>query len=283
MKIKKIGLSVLMATIIILLLASCDIKEDETIVLSNKSFKQVKENTSDKKNSSYNDEKEACQIIAVGSDNWYPYQLRDENGEAYGAGYEILKEILQPLGMKVQLGESKPFKRLLTELEDGTTDVFVGLYFNEERKKKYNYTKEFAVDEVKIFVSKERTFEFNGFEDLKGKLGIINKGASYGNEFEAAKEYLTLKEVNDVKQQYEMLMNGQVDYYISAYHNAMQNLKKEGFKGKIIPLPKNVKENKVHFLVSKNSPLSDMIPQINEKLDKMKEDGVLDEIINKYD
>lgn len=265
-------------------LVGCDLEKDEEIVLSDAEFKKINQTTEDQSSQAKESTKENVnlKIVAGGTEGWYPYQLRDEQGNAYGAGYDVLKAIVEPMGITVETSEGKPFNRLLKEVEDGTIDVFVGLYHNEEREKIYNYTESFAIDEIKVFVPKEKKFNFKSYNDLHGKVGIIPKGASFGDEFQKEKTNLTLREVTDTKKGFEMMLKGEADYYISAYYDVSAQMKDLGYNDEFVALPKNVNANELYFVVSKNSPLSDFIPKINEKLNQMKSDGSIYEILNKY-
>ncbi|MCH4889514.1 transporter substrate-binding domain-containing protein [Acidaminobacter sp. JC074] len=260
---KKIGL-----IIIFLLLVSCVNENviDENISDDVKPHETIDTNT----------------VYAVGSYDWYPYQMMDENKQPYGMSYDILELILEDTDFNVVRNKVEPFRRQLQDLETGKVDVFVGLYFNEDRDKKYIYTLPFSKDEVCVFVRTDNIISFTSYADLSEFVGLIPDGASYGDTFENNKHLLNLREVKDEKHRLDLLLNEEVDYYISAYGDVMDDANQYGYEELITCLDKKIQVNDVYFVISKHSPLADHIDYINEQIQTLSDKGILTEIKESY-
>lgn len=221
-------------------------------------------------------------IIAAGTENWQPYQMFDEEGQAIGAAYEILEKILEGMDVEIETGSYMPFSRQLAELKEGDIDVFVGLYYNDQRNEDYVYTESFAEDKICVFVHIDNLFTFDSYSDLYGKIGAQPKGASFGNEFEEEKDNLTIREIEAEESRIQMLVDGEIDYYISAYYDVTSDLRNMGMEEIIVPLDKYIASNEVYFVISKHSVLTEYLDEINARIIEFKESGEIETIIDKY-
>lgn len=221
-------------------------------------------------------------IRLAGSSDWNPYQLTDQDGNPTGMGYEVLELIIKPLGFETTRTDIQPFRRQLELLEIGDIDVFVGLYFTEDRNDKYVYTRSFATDEICVFVKKDSPIVFEKYEDLIGYTGIIPDGATYGDQFETMKDSLTIREINDKQARLDFIINGEADYYISAYSDVMNDIKEFGYENEFDILEKRIEINEVYFVISKASELVNYLDLINASIESMTVDGTIEKIEEKY-
>lgn len=60
------------------------------------------------------------ETLRLVTDAWAPY-VYEEDGQAAGLDYELTREVLQRLGVKLDL-QFLPWKRCLLELEQGNAD-----------------------------------------------------------------------------------------------------------------------------------------------------------------
>jgi len=79
-----------------------------------------------------------------------------------------------------------------------------------------------------------------------------------------------------------LIINQRWDYYISDYLDGMSNLKEAGLQDKIIPLPHPIDKNNVHFAFSRKSTCQYLIPQINQVIERLKHDGFISRMTEKY-
>lgn len=53
-----------------------------------------------------------------------------------------------------------------------------------DRAKKFVYSESYHIEEFRIFVRSDRTFDFQNLNSLKGKLGLRPLGGTYGHHFD---------------------------------------------------------------------------------------------------
>ncbi len=78
------------------------------------------------------------------------------------------------------------------------------------------------------------------------------------------------------------MVQGRGDAHVASRHMVNYNLKKLGFKGKIIELPHPVASLFAHLCLGKNSKYVDVLPEFNKVIKTMKQDGSIDVIFEKY-
>ena len=228
---------------------------------------------------------QACQVLRVGGENeWLPIAyINKETGEPEGIAYDFAKIIGEKLNIPVELNATLPWKRMLLYLEKGELDMTVALYWTKEREVLYQYTIPYFENEARVFVLKGNEFTFEKLEDLIDRRGALSLG-TLGEEFETfAKQHkLRLQRVKTTTLITRKLLAGRYDYFSLDYLNGMLYLKDEGLQGQIVPLPHPVSTAAVHFALSRQSPCLALLPQINAVIEKSKQDGTLQAIVDKY-
>jgi len=228
---------------------------------------------------------QACQVLRVGgTDDWLPVAyINKETGVAEGIAHDFAKIVGGKLDIPVELNATLPWKRMLVYLQQGEIDMTVALYRTQEREVSYQFTNPYLENEARVFVVKGKEFSFEKFEDLIGRVGGLTLG-SYGEEFETfAKQHkLRLERVKSMYQLTQKLLLGRNDYFILDYLSGMLALKEEGLQEQIVPLPHPVSTAAVHLALSRQSPCLALVPQINAVIEKSKQDGTLQAIVDKY-
>jgi len=142
----------------------------------------------------------------------------------------------------------------------------------------------FLKNSVRLFVLKDNEFSFNKFEDLIGKKGVKPIGAKYGEEFEnyVVEHDIKVAEVGDKVNGFKMLESKRVDFVISDIFDGQNYLRGVGLQDTMVPLEKEVMSTDVLYLVSRNSPLADLVPQLEEALRQMRSEGLLETFEMRY-
>lgn len=129
-----------------------------------------------------------------------------------------------------------------------------------DRAKKFVYSESYHIEEFRIFVRSDRTFDFQNLNSLKGKLGLRPLGGTYGHHFDSfAADNLQIEEYAHYGSGMKRIHNGRRDFLVLALFDGLISAKKYGFASEIIPLPKNAVQLPVHFLISKKSPCRGLI------------------------
>ena len=221
------------------------------------------------------------EIRVAAAANWSPYSGRDKNGQGIGPAYELIKRIVEPMGIKVIVLNDQPWPRLVAGVKKGTIDVILTAYkvdpFGE-------YSEAYGVDEVKAFVKPGKEFELKTVADLATKIGVQPQGAGYDRTFSALAPGLEFRfrQNSDAKVCIEMVLNELGDYYVSGYHDVLSKLKAAGYENKLIDLENPVYTQEVVMVFSKVSPAIKLLPEINAGIKKYRADGTVDKMIHGY-
>ncbi len=225
-----------------------------------------------------------CQSIKVnGPSGWEPVSYRGADGQLSGMAVEVANRVFSQLRVELKFGPKLPWKRQLYQLENGTIDLIIAAYFNDDRDKRFVYSEPYHIEKISIFVHRDRVFEFQNLDNLKGKIGLRPLGGTYGNHFDKfAKDNLSIREYSDAGSNIHRIYQGHEDYVILALLDGLISAKKYGHYSKVIPLPKEVAKLPIHFLLSKKSPCIKLIERINPILTNLKSSSFTKNIEEKY-
>lgn len=221
-------------------------------------------------------------LVASGHPAWPPimYQKGDQ---IVGAGTEIVSMIFSDLGIKSTFKFSGSWDEVQKKTKEGSIDVLVAAYKTKERETYMDYSIAYTVDPVSLIVKKGKTFSYGKWDDLIGKKGVMTIGDSYGQGFDNfIKEKLTLENVKTPKEAFDLVINGEVDYFVYALYSAQDYIFKNKLSDKIEILPKYISTEDFYITISKKSSFAKFLPQINKSIEKYIKDGTIKKIIEKH-
>ncbi|MCP3925292.1 MAG: amino acid ABC transporter substrate-binding protein [Desulfobacterales bacterium] len=205
-----------------------------------------------------------------------------ETKKITGISYDLIMEIGKKLNIPVKF-QILPWKRMLVYLDQGEIDVILGIYWTKKRSEIYHYSSPFLQNEARVFVLKEKKFNFRSFKDLIGKRGDIPPGGSFGDKFDKfSKKHLKLSGIKDRSSRIKRLLLGRCHYFIADYMDGMWTLNEQGMADKIVPLPKAVSKTQVYFAMSRKSKCPNIAAEITNYIEIFKNDGTMKSIIRRY-
>lgn len=214
--------------------------------------------------------------------DWPPFTPEKYGTTTEGLSYVLMEAIFSRIGIEIQL-ELYPQKRMLQTLKEGTKDAATVISINKERSKYIEFSEPIFQKKGLLFYRKEKnkTFEWETYEDLKGLIIGVVRGHNYGDEFrEAVKKYdLKLEEVSTVEQNFKKLVAGRIDIFLEIELTAIQFLRKKEYRDKIASAEKPYYTKDYHIGFSKNAKAILFLPLVNRAIREMKKDGSLEDII----
>lgn len=226
---------------------------------------------------------EKTPLVISGLPNYAPV-LWEENGILVGIGADLARRIFDELGVAIRF-EALPFRRALKYAETGKVDVLAGIYKTEDRESYIAYSEPFMDDEGVLFVRMGNEFDYENHSDLIGKKGIINKGYSWGNEFDHyIVRHLDTVALETPDQAFALLINDDrgMDYYLYGHIPGLMVIRRMGLEGKVVSLPRYVTKESFYFGFSKKSKYYELIPKVNAIMRKLVADHLVDELTDKY-
>lgn len=248
------------------------------LMVNNKKEIAVEETTED--STSSEETTSSKKITILGAQGWLPYVFATEEGQVpEGAGFDIFERALEGTGYTMEVQPVVGWSRLLELVKMSQIDVVAGIYYNDERAEVYEFSEPFAQDRTVLWVKAGKEFDFSTLSDLDGKIAVLPSGGSYGDDFEAQKEKMTVKSVEGKDQAFELLLSDLGDFYVSSYTDMKASIIKNGYEDKIVALPKSIAENDVYFVMALDNPNVAVMDQLNENIKAMKASGEIEEIL----
>jgi polar amino acid transport system substrate-binding protein len=219
-----------------------------------------------------------------------PMRYFDSNKQVKGLDIEIVDHIFKKLGVKyrVELIDSNP--RLEVGWKNGDYDMLLTFSYKEERAKYLTYPKESHLDvKWNFFILEENSkkITFNTLEDLKGLTIGVSTGKSYTPEFwGAGKSFLKFDEIAQDDLQMGKLDGGRIDIVPLETVAALHKIKNGSFKKKMTFLKKPLSSKPYYntFVKASTYPgIDELAAKYDIALKKMKQDGSLKTILEKYE
>lgn len=225
----------------------------------------------------------SCETLSVnGADGWYPYFART-NPNKLGIMGDIVLTAAERSGLEVSLNPLIPWKRILFNLRYGNLDIIAGALRTQQREKQFEYSVPVHFAELRVFVRKDRSFDYTHISDLSGKSGGKVRGMSLGQEAdEYAFENLVIDDVPSPKSLFQMVASGRLDYGIFYWSTGKQEVSKRNLTSVIEILPNAVSKEGLYIAFSKNSRCQSEISLLNDEIERMKRDGSIESIIQYY-
>lgn len=223
-------------------------------------------------------------VLIVATSNEIPFAYIDpKTGSFSGINADILTEVAKRLGINKVEMKQIPFKYLIDDLNnDKTIDIISRLYVTDERKKKVLFTNTWYKESETILTLKSSSLTSQ--ESLKNAIIGAQSGTIFLELAQKLQKDGLVKEVRIYQSQPELILavaTSEIDGAIISSTSATYILSKY----KTLPLK---------ILTSYEPKLSGMdagavrkddtalADAINEKIDEMKKDGTLLEILKRY-
>ncbi|MCG7499435.1 transporter substrate-binding domain-containing protein [Vibrio sp. Of7-15] len=169
-----------------------------------------------------------------------------------GYSWDILRESFHQQNYTLDLLIA-PWIRAKREVDNGNVDVLFPAGKNEERSKRYYYSKE-SINDVKfvLYVRQDSHFEWDGFDSLSGLvIGQIH-GYNFGDQWERVSDVRKI-ELKTIEQGFKMLNSGRIDGFAGYELNWDLTLARLGWSEKFRKLP-SFGASSEHVAVLKTNP-----------------------------
>lgn len=217
--------------------------------------------------------------IRVGMNmNYQPFEFIDEYNRAVkGFDVDIMEAIGKELGVNVEF-QDIDYDNLLDVLEKGNIDAIISaMTITEEKKARANFTKPYFKTGIAA-ATLENNKTVKGFADLPGKRVAVVKGTPADVELREQKS-VTAVELPSEDDIFHSLQSGNIDAVVSDNASLYYYLNNhDSLKLKI--LPGLYKEE--HYGIAINKKNKELLNQIDDALQKIKDKGVYDKIHAKW-
>lgn len=233
-------------------------------------------------------EKASLGTITIVADEWYPMN-GDPNAPLPGYMIEIASEIMKRNRGQV-LYRIMPWDKALDLVRAGYFDCVVGAYVEDAPDFLFP-RHEWGRDQLAFYGLKDKTWNFQSFDDLKNqRIGVIT-GYAYGEEVEAwlqanPKHVQWLQQNDALKLHILKLLNNRVDLILESVAVMSNRLSELGYQDKIVNLSLYGQPNSTYIACSPHETKIKRSQRIVEVMDiglgMLKSEHKLIPILDKY-
>ncbi len=222
----------------------------------------------------------AAESLVIDVDSGNPPFMYKRNGEEVAQGIypAVLKAIFERLAIPVSI-QAVPWKRALLDIDRGVAGVG-GIYKNEVRLLKYDYSDPLFVERIAVYYNKSNPIKFNTIEDLYGKRVGVILGWSYGDDFDLARTYeqILVEPTNSDEQNFDKLSRGRIDAVLAIVESG-DRLLAHGKRKDVVMAKTLFLANPAHLAFLKKTNQLPLIQRFNKELAEMKKDGTLESMV----
>ncbi len=215
--------------------------------------------------------------VVIGGDSDYPpFEYINKGYIPKGFNVDIVRAIAKTMGLNIEIRLDK-WSDIREAFESGEVDMLQGMYYSEERAKKYDFTSPHIVMYQAVF-SRDNSPAYKGPESLKNKEIIVQRGDimhEYAVENNLT-DYLIL--ADSPAGALRMLASGRHDFVLCSRITGLYWIKELGLKN--LTSGDNLVSYKYCMAVPKDNPR--LVGILNEGLSIIQQTGVYSEIYDKW-
>lgn len=213
------------------------------------------------------------------TESYAPFNF-EEGGAITGFAPELLDEIAAELNVKPDIS-LLPWSEAVSMLDDTPNGVLFSMVLNSERKNKYKWAGPFAALEYHFYKASHSDLNLSSLEDAKNvdAIGVV-EGYSITIYLES-QGFSNLVYVNDHRDGFEMLLQGEIDLYPSDRLSAQAAL---AASGNLYYHVKNIfpiKTELLYFAFNK-SVADEVVADFQHAIDRLKQSGFIRQLSQQY-
>ncbi|WP_404341861.1 substrate-binding periplasmic protein [Pseudoalteromonas mariniglutinosa] len=223
--------------------------------------------------------------------NDYPYSFKAAPSDISPSGINIniAQAVFWPLKCTLRFTQM-PFARALVELKLGRIDIIGGAFSFPDRHEFAWYSNiELGSPNVLFMHNDDHTqFSLNNLADIQTyqlKLGA-QIGVAYSEEYvklSKKPEFAALISLNNERKAlWKMLHRRRIDAVIADLHTGLAELKQLGLEEIITPSQLVVSTEPAYYMFSKKTTEQSFVESFDTELIRLKNDGTLDAILQRY-
>ena len=223
-----------------------------------------------------------AQMVALDlmTEDYPPYNYPSKTGEPTGISVEIVREIIKKTG-DIDNIEVLPWARSYNNILTKKNQVLFVMTRTKKRENLFKWVGPIATNNWVIFAKNSFKGDIKSLEELKQNRYIIGTYKDDACEvYLKDKGFKNLSSVPDDNLNVKKLLKNRIDFWITGEYQGIIKAKRFNAKNKIKKVF-NVKNTKLYIAFSKD--VDDfIIAKWQNELDKLKENGTYQKILNKY-
>jgi polar amino acid transport system substrate-binding protein len=224
---------------------------------------------------------QAAKLNVVHSGNWPPYSGEGLPGE--GLAVDLVITALQRAGYETVLNVDS-LDRILEGGRLGVYDVFATPWYSDERNQYLAFSEPYLESRIRFIKRKDKKFEYEGFDDLRGVMIGVVKDYAYDDAFNESRDIIKISERNLI-QNLLKLSQGRIDLTLDDERVLLYEINRymPNTMDKLEMLPRPLAVRGIHIGVSRENPGHEkIIAAFDKAIADMKKDGSYAKIVDKH-
>mgnify|MGYP002620338085 CR=1 FL=1 len=218
-------------------------------------------------------------VIRAGSTGQSFPNSYKEGDKLVGFDVEVLETVAANLGYTVEWVNSD-FSGLMGQLETGKIDTVANVVaVTAERKEKFDFTVPYSYAGVTIVTHVDNT-DINTLEDLKGKTVAGVLGSQNVKNLQNYDPEINVRTYENRDGAQNDVLNKRVEGYVQSKANLIAEINRKNLPLKFVGDPFHYED--VAFPFVKNDKNKKLIEELNAEIEKLREDGTLKKLSEKY-
>ncbi|WP_420234563.1 substrate-binding periplasmic protein [Pseudomonas sp. ABY48] len=226
-------------------------------------------------------------LIATGSPDAPPYLWQDPQDPKHliGAGADLLAQVAQELGIKIELLYAGKRAQALDEVRSGRMDLLTDapLTLTGLEALDYVHPPLFENDYL-VWTRNDSTLVINQPEDLHGHPGALSEKASMTQGFGVfAEQQLSLVRTPNLTQAFQKLLLGEVEYVLAGRYSGLAMAQTLGMANDLQAAPQPVDKPGLLLAISHNSACNDpwLRGQLAQKMTELAASGLTEAVLQR--
>lgn len=200
-----------------------------------------------------------------------------------GFAVEVLQSVVKELGCTIEFRE-RPWKRQLQELQSGEADIAMEAYYNDERAIYAYFSDSYSPSMANLWIRKDTILQAKSIGELldQGFMLGVTKDFYYGPEVQKRLPTANINAVLAEQTNYHKLQKKRIDGFLGDWLATTWELKQQGLEKEVVRSALPVYSAPAFFMLSKKSLSPQFVAQFNQALQKSKQSGRYQQILDKY-
>jgi len=211
----------------------------------------------------------------------YPPISWSDGKQVRGLAPSVVRQLFGQLGYEVEIVVLGNWKRCLLDVAEGRVDVVLA-YSTAQREQSMLFSRVPVLrEEVALFINRQHPVKFEQLQDLAHYRGGLLFGESYGLAFDRmVAQHNNIEWVASSRQNFGKLIRGRIDFITQERRTGELYVETLPGAQDIVALPKALSVDYLRVAVSRRSPLSAHMPQIDAQLQRMVDAGDIQRLLN---
>ncbi|BCX66831.1 substrate-binding periplasmic protein [Pseudomonas izuensis] len=226
-------------------------------------------------------------LVVTGSPDAPPYLWQDPQNPRHliGASADLLQQVAQELGIKVELLYAGKRSQALDEVRSGRMDMLADAPLTVGELESLDYIHPPLLEnDYLVWTRKDSPLVYNDVQDLHGHTGALSEKSRLTSAFGTyAEQHLNLVRTPNLTEAFQKLLLSEVEFVLAGRYSGMAMAQTLGMANDLIARAQPVDKPGLYLAVSHNSACNDpwLRGQLAKKMTELPASGLTEAVLQR--